>query len=368
MSKTIRVLHVFSQMNRGGAETMIMNLYRNIDRNKVQFDFIVHTKKPCSYDDEIRSLGGYIYHIPRYTGKNHFQYIRAWNEFFLNNPNYKIIHGHVRSTATIYLGIAQKKGLTTIAHSHSTSSGKGIPAIVKNFFQYPIRNKADYFFACSQPAGEWLFGKEVCEKENYFILKNAIEAQKFVFNQGVREEKRNELGIQENFVIGHVGRFDNAKNQNFLIDVFKEVHNKNKGAILLLIGDGILRTSLTKKVEDLGLAKNVIFTGVRSDIPELYQAMDIFVFPSRYEGLGIAVVEAQASGLKCIVSDNVPKEAFLTDLIVSLSLQNPLKDWVEIILENQPPVKRKDLYKKIRNAGYDISDNIAWIENFYSTI
>src|SRR5690625_2672586 len=152
MQKPNRILHVFGGMGRGGAETMVMNLYRKIDRSKIQFDFIVHTQNKCDFDDEIELLGGRIYRVPRYNGKNHFQYKRAWHKFLMNHPEYKIIHGHVRSTASIYLKIANSYGLITISHSHNTSSGKGFSAIVKNIFQYKIRYIADYLFACSQTA------------------------------------------------------------------------------------------------------------------------------------------------------------------------------------------------------------------------
>ena len=215
MSDPIRIIQVFAQMNRGGAETMIMNLYRMIERSQIQFDFIVHTNEECAYDNEIRSLGGRIYRVPRYNGKNHFEYIKSWNKFFKTHPNYKIIHGHVRSTASIYLKIAKKFGLVTIAHSHSTSSGTGFSSIVKNILQYPIRNIADYLFACSEQSGEWLFGKNASKRNNFVILKNSIDVKKFVFNERVRFEKRKELKIDDKFVIGHIGRFIPSKNHKF---------------------------------------------------------------------------------------------------------------------------------------------------------
>jgi len=180
MSQPIRVLQVFAQMNRHGSESMIMSMYRNIDRSKVQFDFIVHTTDKCDYDEEIESLGGRIYSIPRYTGTNHFLYKKAWHNFLKQHSDYKIIHGHIRSTASIYLKIAKKYGLITIAHSHNTSSGAGFSAIVKNIYQYPIRYIVDYLFACSKSAGTWLFGERACRKDNFFILNNAIDTKKFI--------------------------------------------------------------------------------------------------------------------------------------------------------------------------------------------
>jgi glycosyltransferase involved in cell wall biosynthesis len=354
-------------MNRGGAETMIMNIYRKIDRSKVQFDFVVHTEEKCDFNDEIILLGGLIYHIPRYNGKNHFHYKKSWNEFFKKHNQYKVIHGHVRSTASIYLKIAKKHGLTTIAHSHSTSSGDGLSALVKNLLQYPIRNIADYLFACSRSAGEWLFGKEACKKDNFFVVKNAIDAKKFAFNQATREKIRGELQVSNKFVVGHVGRFNSSKNHEFLVDIFESICSVNKNAILMLIGSGEMRISVEKKVSQLGLINKVIFTGTRTDIPDLLQAMDVFVFPSLYEGLGIAVVEAQASGLPCVISDKIPQEAFITSLINVMSLNVSSKEWAREIL-NYSTNKRKNTYNQIASGGYDIPETATFLCDFYCRI
>lgn len=365
MSEVIRILHVFGRLDRGGAETMIMNLYRNIDRTKIQFDFIIHTKDKCDYEDEIRFLGGRIYSIPRYKGKNHREYKNIWNDFLKQHNEYKIIHGHVRSTAAIYLSIAKKYKLKTISHSHNTSSGKGIVAIFKNLLQYPIRYKADYLFACSKSAGEWLFGEKACKSKKFYILKNAIDSEKFIFNKEIRIEKRKELNLQDNYVIGHIGRFHPQKNHDFLINVFKKVHEKNKNSVLLLIGDGELKKSIENNVKKLGIEKNVIFTGGRSDITELLQAMDLFVLPSLYEGLGIVVIEAQASGLHCVVSDNVPKETNITKNVKYISLKESQRYWSQIILKYFEGYNRKNTKDKIIDSGYDIKETSKWIEKFY---
>jgi glycosyltransferase involved in cell wall biosynthesis len=365
MPEPIRVLQVFAQMNRGGAETMIMHLYRHIDRNKIQFDFIVHTEEKCAFDDEIEQLGGRIYRIPRYSGKNHFIYKRAWRDFFIKYPEYKIIHGHVRSTASIYLGIAKRYGLITIAHSHNTSSGKGFSAIAKNILQHSIRYTADYLFACSRLAGEWLFGEKACMSEKFFILNNAIEAKKFIFNVNIRAKKRKEFQIEDKFVIGHIGRFHTQKNHKFLIDIFEKVHDRNKNAVLLLIGDGELRNLIAKKVDALGLTGSVIFTGIRSDIPELLQAMDIFVFPSLYEGLPVTLVEAQAAGLKIIAADTITEEIKLTNLVDFVQLTDSTSYWAEKVLQYTYGYERTNAYSEICKAGYDVKENAKWLEEFY---
>ncbi|NRG44680.1 glycosyltransferase family 1 protein, partial [Bacillus sp. CRN 9] len=361
VSKPIRVLQVFAKMNRGGAESMIMNLYRNIDRSFIQFDFIVHTEDECSFDEEIYKLGGKIYRVPAYKGSNHVSYIKEWDRFFNYHPEYKIIHGHMRSTASIYLKIAKNYGFITIAHSHNTSSGNGFPAIAKNILQYPIRYIADYQLACSRAAGEWLFGKQVYKKDSFYILNNAIETKNFVFNNTIRDKIRKEFLIEDKLVVGHIGRFHQQKNHELVIEIFQKVYEKNNNALLLLVGEGELRPSIEKKVKNLGLNNSVIFCGVRSDVSELLQAMDVFLFPSLYEGLGIVILEAQASGLPCIVSDKIPREAFVTNLIQEVSLNSSIDIWAEKILKYTQDNKRKNKYKQIKSNGYDIVQTTEWL-------
>ncbi|MDW7613460.1 glycosyltransferase family 1 protein [Peribacillus simplex] len=361
----IRILQVIGSLNNGGSQAMIMSIYENIDRSKIQFDFVIDRPNELAYGKRIEELGGKIYFMPQFTAKNIFAFQRAWHNFFSKHPEYKIVHGHVRSTASIYLRIAKKYGLTTVAHSHSTSSGSGLSAMIKNILQYPIRYTADKFFACSISAGEWLFGKRKCNNESFFILNNAIDAKKFIFKEEVRINKRKEFQIEDKFVIGHIGRFDTPKNHEFLIDIFKEVHNKNKNSVLILVGDGELRPTIEKKVNDLDLTDFVIFTGIRSDIPEILQGMDIFVFPSLFEGLGIVAIEAQAAGLPCIVSDSIPKEAFITSLIQSLPLNSSLDEWKEHILYYSNAYRRRNMKDEISSAGFDINGTTQWLQNFY---
>lgn len=366
MEEPIRVLQVFARMDRGGAETMIMNVYRHIDRSKVQFDFMVHTEDHCAYDDEIEKLGGHIYRIPRYTGKNHFQYKKKWKIFFNEHPEYHIIHGHMRSTAAIYLKIANQFGLTTIAHSHSTSSGKGISAVIKNMMQLPIRYEADYLFACSQKAGEWLFGKETTKKEKFYIINNGIDVEKYKFNPIIRQSMRNKFGIEDNqFLIGHVGSFSYPKNHDFLIDIFNEVHKEKQDSILLLVGDGALKNSIEKKVDLLELQDSVIFTGVRSDVSDLMQAMDAFVFPSHFEGLPVTLIEAQFSGLPCFTSSNVTNEAKITEQVEFIDLEQTARDWTKKILFVEKNYFRTDLDENIYKNKYDVKENTKQLERFY---
>ncbi len=359
-----RVLQVFSCLDRGGAETLIMNIYREIDKTKVQFDFVVHTEKEQAYAKEILDMGGKIYYCPRYKVVNHFKYVKWWKEFFKEHPEYKVVHGHMYSTAAIYLKVARKFNKIAIAHSHSTSSGKGFSARVKDFIQYFLRFNADYFFGCSKEAGEWLFGKKVVQSNKYFMLNNAINLQNFIFTQDYREEIRKEFNVSENKkIIGHVGRFCEPKNHDFLIEIFSEIHKKDQDAILMLVGDGELREQIEQKVKEYNLSDCVIFTGVRSDVNKMLSAFDLFLFPSWFEGLPVTVVEAQANGLPCILSDTITKDVNLSELVDYFPLNKSAEDWANFSLGKV--CKRVDVLNKIQQAGFDIQTTTNWLQEFY---
>lgn len=363
---TIRILHVIGIMNRGGAETMIMNLYRNIDRTRVQFDFVENSDEPAAFDDEIRSLGGRIYRCPHYNGKNHWAYTKWWHEFFKSHPDeYPIVHGHLGSTAAIYLSIAKKSSAYTIAHSHSAGIGSGL----YRAFSYPTRYVADHFFACSRDAGISRYGKKVGnDPVRCQVLNNAIDARKFVFSNETGRQVRNILNIDEDtLVIGHVGRFVDAKNHLFLIDIFQQIHQQNTNSVLLLVGDGELRSRIEVAIGQNHLENAVIMAGVQSNVWDYYQAMDIFVFPSVYEGLPVSMVEAQAAGLPCCVSANVPRETAITDLVEFIPLERSAAFWANRVLRsaNEP---RRDTRSEIENAGFDVSATSMWLEEFYTKV
>jgi len=365
MKYPIRVLQVFSRMDRGGSESIIMNFYRNIDRSKVQFDFVVHTNEKCAFDEEIEALGGKIHRMPRYNGKNHFLYLLRWKKFLQEHNEYKVIHGHYFTISAIYFWMARKYNRICVAHSHSDYNNKGIKILqYKKLLTFPIRFIANYLFACSKSTGLWLYGQRSLEKKKFFILKNAIDSEKFTFDSKIREQKREELNISDKFVLGHVGSFSIAKNHDFLIDVFKKVHNKNKQAVLLLIGDGFLRSSIEEKVKELGLSGSVIFTGIRSDISDLLQAVDLFVFPSLFEGLPVSVIEAQAAGLPCLISDTITEEVIVTNLVESLSIDE-IDKWSENILNYSIRDNGRNTSKDIKYNGYDIIESTEWLEKFY---
>lgn len=361
----IRILHVIGSMGRGGSETMIMNLYRKINRKKIQFDFMVHTEKKFDYDDEIHALGGRIYRVPKFNGRNFSEYTKAWEHFFIKHNEHKIVHGHIGSSAAIYLKIAKKYGRFTIAHSHNTKdSSRSIRSYLWRVYSFPTRYVADYFFACSKQAGIDRYGKKAI-RENFTVLNNAIDSALYQYSSEIRNNKRKELNIENSFVIGHVGRFEYQKNHEFLVNIFYEIQKSKNNAVLMLIGDGTLKSDITRQVSKLGISDLVLFLGVRDDVPDLMQAMDVFVFPSNYEGLGIVAIEAQAAGLHTICSDVLPGEAAVTQLLEPCSLEKGTDFWASTVLKYSNGYERNNMKKQICEAGYDIYQTVRWLETFY---
>lgn len=359
-SVPIRILQVVTYMGRGGLETMLMNYYRQIDRNKVQFDFLVHRDLRADYDDEIESLGGKIYRLPRLVPQSP-TYHKALDGFFFEHPEYKIIHVHQDCLSAIILKAAEKHGVPVrIAHSHCSSQDKNLKYPIKLFYQRQIPQYATELFACGQDAGEWMF-----RGADFRVLNNAIDASAYCYDTQIREAKRREMGIAEStFVVGHIGRFSPPKNHDGLLKIFAAIHNREPNSVLMLVGDGNLRGAIEKQIAELRLTDAVVMTGVRSDVPDLLQAMDVFVFPSNYEGLPVTMVEAQAAGLPCFISDKVPIECKITDLVTQIPLAAPPEAWAENILAARD-LPRRDTYAEIAQSGFDIRENAAWLQNFY---
>lgn len=359
----IRVLQVFHGMDCGGAETMIMNLYRHIDRSKVQFDFLVHTTKKCFFDEEIRQLGGNIYSVPYYKITNGKQYKTTLDVFFKAHPEIRIVHGHLGSCAHIYLQKAKQYGCYVIAHSHNTKpKGFSLKNCLYRLFTYKTRKVADYFFGCSVAAAEYRFGKKIAHSNRCGILKNAIDVNKFSYSDIYRNEIREEFNLGNKFVVGHVGRFNTQKNHTFLIDVFKAVHDQRPDSVLMLVGVGDLMSMIKQKVESFGLNESVIFAGLRSDVHKMMSAFDVFLFPSLYEGLPVTLVEAQAAGLPVVCSDVITNEISITNSIAFLPLGDE-KIWSANILKIDKRFDNQcDL---VLQNGYDINSSVSCLADFY---
>lgn len=359
MSKPIRVLQVVTHMERGGLETMLMNFYRNIDRSKAQFDFLVHRDNRSSYDDEIKVLGGKIYRLPRLVPWNS-RYLKELDDFFTSHKEYKIVHVHQDCLSSVILRSAMENGVPVrVAHSHSASQDKNLKYLIKLYYKRLIPKYATDLFACGKEAGGFMFGKA-----NYTVLNNAISAKQYVFDAEARKLTRNSLGLSNDFTIGLTARFSPVKNHMFLLEIFSEILKLEKNSKLLLIGDGELRERLIERAMELKISDRVVFAGVRNDVPKLLSAMDAFVMPSLYEGVSLASIEAQAAGLPCFISDKVSLECKVTELITPISLEKSAAEWAREILSAKG-VERRNTYDEIVLKGYDITRQACVLQNFY---
>lgn len=362
----IRILQIVPNMQAGGLESLIMNIYRKIDRNKVQFDFIVHYKEKKHFDNEIENLGGKIYRFSLREDYNLIRYIKDLDAFFKKNKEYKVIHCHMSSIGFLIFLIAKKNGVKVrIAHSHNSATPKNLKGALIRLLMLPYKYFSTINYACSYESGRYLYNKKTFE-----IIQNGIDLEKYKFNYKVRNEIRAELNIDDEFIVGHVGRFNIQKNHKYLINMFSELIKVNPKCKLLLIGDGELNSDIKRQISQLGISDNVIMLGVRDDIHKLYQAMDCFCLPSISEGLPLVGVEAQASGLPCYFSDTITKELALTDNIQFLDLSRDYKNWIENIINNSQ-YELENRYKSfevIENTNFNIYKLANYMENKYITL
>lgn len=361
----VRIAHIMGKWIGGGVEAVVMNYYKNIDHHKIQFDFICDEDSTNIPYKDIENLGGKVILVPPYQHVIKYQkeMIRI-----LKEENYKIVHSHINTLSVFPLRAAKRAGVPVrIAHSHSTTNKKEWKKnIIKNILKPFAKLYATDYFACTEHAGRWLFGNKEFDNGNVYILNNAIELDKFIYNEEIRKSKREELNISDDtLIIGHIGRFVAQKNHTFLIDIFNEVLKRKENAVLLLIGQGPLQEDIERKVKDLGISNKVRFLGQREDVSELYQAMDVFVFPSLYEGLGMVLIEAQCSGLCCIASTEVPQVAKVTDNIDFISLDDDTNNWCDSIIKSKSYNQRIDNFKQVSQSGYHIQEEVNKLEEQY---
>ena len=356
----MRVLQVVTTMNRGGLETMLMNYYRHIDRERVQFDFLEHRKEHSAYDDEIESLGGKIYRLPRLVPWSK-SYLSALNQFFDEHPGYKIVHVHQDCLSSVILKAAAQHDIPVrIAHSHNANQNKNLKYPIKLWYRHSIPQYATNLFACGKDAGDWMFNGAP-----YQIVNNAIDAVAYAYDPAKRIEMRQKLGLRDELVVGHVGRFNPQKNHLFLLDIFAVLLKKEPNAALLLVGGGEDMPKIQAKAQTLGIEEHVHFLGIRSDVADLMQAMDVFVLPSLYEGLPVTMVEAQTAGLPCIISDKVPPECILTEGLVDvMPLSASPGAWAGKILAKRA-IPRTDRRAEIAAHGFDITTEAVKLQEFY---
>lgn len=368
MADPIRILHVVGSLGIGGIQSYLMSLYRKIDRTRIQFDFVVHIPTSDGYEEEVTHLGGKIYYIKNnaFVNKEWNIYHNFWKEFYREHPEYRIVHGHIRSTSAIYLYLAKKEGIYTIAHSHANSNGYGKSAKVKDILQFPTRYIADYFMGCSKAANEWMFGVKIANSSRCQVLHNGIDVDGFIFDAELRDRIREELGLENSFVIGNVGRMVPQKNQMMVLEAFEKVLSDIPNAKLMLVGDGPLMKALVMKAKELSVDEQVLFLGNRSDVAKLLQAMDVFTLSSKDEGLGIAAIEAQAAGLRTIVSHAIQEEVFITDLCIRVE-KDSVDSWKNAICSNIE-YKRKNMSRDIVENGYSIQFVADMLCEFYLDI
>lgn len=374
-----RVLHVLGGTSLGGAESRIMDLYRQIDRDLIQFDFLVHSdekpRKPQYFDEEIKKLGGNIYVLPKMKLYNYWSYRQAVKDFFRTHHEFAAVHGHMTSTAAIYLPVAKQYGIPrTIAHARSAGVDKGMKGLATRILRRRLADKAEECFACSKEAAISVFGQKAYDAGRVTIFPNAINPDRFAFRQEVRQSVRGKLNLGEDFVVGHVGRFHYSKNHEYLIRVFaafKEKYEKQSGkrAVLLLLGEGTLMEQAKEQCRTLGIEKEVIFAGNCGNVEEYYNAMDLFCFPSRFEGLPGTVVEAQANGLPCIVSDRITAEVGVTELVSYESIDKSPEDWAALLMEKAVHVgERRSHIEEIADAGFDVRRQAEKLQAYYSEL
>lgn len=364
MTEPIRVLQILGIVAGGGVEAVIMNYYEHIDRTKVQFDFIVHNDNKIDITPKVEAMGGRVYKVTPYY-KNPIAFMYGIYKV-IRNHHYRIVHSNMNTLSAFPLFAAWLAGVPVrILHNHSTSSpGETKRNIMKYILRPFARFFANHYLACSQLAAVWMYGKDLADSGKVTVINNAIDLSKYAFHPEKRKTLRKALGLGDEFVIGHVGRFVFPKNHVFLLDAFAAALKKKPHMVLLLIGDGPLRPKMEEKAQQLGIGAQMIFLGLRSDVQDLYNAMDLFVLPSHYEGLPVVGVEAQANGLSCLFSTAVTRETKLTKNAVFFDLSQGAERWAEKIVSCTGE-RNMEVEQEMREAGFDIDASALKLEHMY---
>ncbi len=362
----IKILQIFTVLNKGGAETNLMNYYRNMDRSQFQIDFLVH-RETGFFEEELIKSGSKIFRLPAILPWKLKEYKKAVKNFFDEHNDYDIIHGQCSELGVFIYEEAKRRGIPVIiAHAHNNRMDRDKKLVFRLMWKKRMRKSINAYFTCGKEAAENLFGKKLSEKS--YQMNNAIEVEDFQFNQEVREKKRKELQAEETINLVNIGRFNTQKNQSFLLDIFAELIKRNKKYKLFLVGQGELEPQLREKAIQLQIEQDVAFLGLRNDVPELLQAMDIFLFPSLHEGFSVAFVEAQTTDIKAVISDGVPQESILIpENVTVIPLKNSAQQWAEKIAEINN-FERKNVATLIKEKGYDIRENAQKLEKKYKEL
>ena len=356
---------VLDNTGRGGAQAYAMNVQRNIDRSVFRIDFAVNRTPLNGYQEEILSLGSRILHIPKFKVFNWYTYSKAWNRLLEEN-DFDIVHGHVSSTAAIYLHIARKKNCVTIVHSHSAGyRGNCFARSIKKIFTKYAKREADYWFSCSEKAAFRLFGYDYLNYPNYVEIPNAIIVEKYKFDRNTRQILRSRMGVAEDtLLVGHVGSFSTPKNHPFLLRIFKSIKVRRTNVKFVLIGAGKLEMEIKDMVQRLGLSKEIIFTGSIGNVNEYMMALDVMVFPSLFEGFPVTIIEAQAAGLYTVFSDTITTQVNLTDFVVPMSLEDNESVWAEKALQKKMYDRRLG-NEIIAKSEFNMKTSIKTLERLY---
>ena len=362
----IRVLQSVSNMDRAGIETMLMNYYRRMDHDKIQFDFIVNKPKPGDYDDEIRSMGGRIFKSPGLNPLHYPRYMRFMQEIIAQDDRIKIVHTHNEAMGLYALNGAKRAGVKVrIAHAHCTKIVRDYKWPLKMYCKHFLPSAATDLWSCGRDAGIYFFGKENWDARGV-VIHNAIETDSFRFDPAVRAQMRERYGFTDKVVLGHVGRFNIQKNHTRLLTIFDAFLKLQPNAVLVLVGDGELKEQILQQAVSLGIRDKILFAGLQSNVNDWYQMMDLFILPSPAEGLPVVGVEAQASGLGCIFSTGVPDEVLFSDHAIRCSLSDSDSIWAEKIQQLlRQPFDRAQGIDIIRQAGYDISVEALRLQELY---
>lgn len=366
--KKIKILQFPIANSYGGITHYALNNWKWMDKDKFQCDFATMSKK-LDFADEILATGSKIHYISCYAEENEEQFTKEINKIL--DEKYDVVHLHTKQWKSFLVEkiCLERNVPKVIVHSHSTKcdANDAEKREWETKEHYRVReefdeNLATDFWACSEEAAEWLFGDRISQ-DKICIMKNAIETDKFLYNEKVRKELREEFALEDKFVFGNVGRLEYQKNQEFLIDVFSEIYAKRKDVALVLVGEGALREQLEKQVQQFGLAQAVLFLGKREDVENIYQMMDLFVLPSNFEGLPITLIEAQTAGLQCICSTNIPTAANITGNVMYLPLEK--QQWVKALESRIHFNARKNMSQIVKKSGYDLETQVQYLQDKY---
>lgn len=360
-----RVLNLITSLDRGGAETMIMNYYRHMDRSKIQFDFLVNREQIGAYEPEIHSLGGRIYRMgPMYPGQ-FSKYKKDFRNFLRTHSEYRIIHSHLEERSYFPLRIAKEEGVPVrIAHAHNAYRGFNAKTIFRDYFRHRLPPYPTHKFACSEEAAIWLYGKDALQRNEVSTVHNAIDGSLYTFSPTTRDDVRHQLGLGDALVLGNIGRLVEQKNQTFLIDVFAEVKHRHDNARLLILGEGPLEQHLKQHAANKGVTDDVIFTGSVPNVPDYLQAMDVFLLPSLFEGLPVSLIEAQAAGLPSFASASITPSSNISGDVQFLPLQRDADFWARTILD-RASTNRLIPPDMLKQHHYDIVSEAKKLQHFY---